>query len=279
MDNKKLEKITTKKKKQKFKKNCMKKMYLLLTLIIFVTLNTNYIIQACILIPPEADFSATNTLGPAPLVVNFTNMSTNTGSSLWEFGDGDSSTETNPIHEYTEGGSYDVSLFVEVNRDFGDDDPFECAGAPCEGSCTDSVTKLNFVTVTTDPTPTPTPIDDDKSFSFKCNESSKIGAAGIETLTMDLNETETCLLKLTNLESGVPIEIGTLSRSGLRSATSIDPAIGIPDANGELVVTITAISKGTDWVAWAVPNDKGEFEFSKKAYDSGIAWGMFVEVK
>lgn len=43
--------------------------------------------------------------------------------------------------------------------------------------------------------------------------------------------------------------------------------------------TISAIEEGTDWIAWAVRNGKGEFEFNKKAYDSGTAWGMFVEVK
>lgn len=38
-------------------------------------------------------------------------------------------------------------------------------------------------------------------------------------------------------------------------------------------------NEGVDWISWATPNDAGEFEFSKKAYDSGLAWGMFVEVR
>ena len=59
----------------------------------------------------------------------------------------------------------------------------------------------------------------------------------------------------------------------------IEPETGVADENGEVVVTITAVKKGKDWAAWAVPNDRGEFRFNKKTYDGGLAWGMFVEVK
>jgi Zn-dependent metalloprotease len=49
----------------------------------------------------------------APLQVKFTNRSTyNVNQYLWEFGDGNTSTEENPVHTYTELGSYDVKLTV-----------------------------------------------------------------------------------------------------------------------------------------------------------------------
>jgi VCBS repeat-containing protein len=61
----------------------------------------------------EADFSADVTIGDAPLTVNFTNLTQPADlvtSYLWDFGDGNTSTEVNPVHTYAAGGSYTVSL-------------------------------------------------------------------------------------------------------------------------------------------------------------------------
>ena len=44
------------------------------------------------------------------LVVTFTNTSTNATSYEWDFGDGQSSTESDPVHEYNEPGEYEVTL-------------------------------------------------------------------------------------------------------------------------------------------------------------------------
>lgn len=43
-------------------------------------------------------------------VVTFTNTSTNATSYLWNFGDGTTSTEANPVHTYQNGGEYVVTL-------------------------------------------------------------------------------------------------------------------------------------------------------------------------
>lgn len=45
-----------------------------------------------------------------PLEVSFMNKSTNSESYMWDFGDGETSTEENPVHEYAEGGTYEVTL-------------------------------------------------------------------------------------------------------------------------------------------------------------------------
>ena len=118
-----------------------------------------------------------------------------------------------------------------------------------------------------------------KRFTFECQESLDTGMRGLERLVLDLNEEEHCTVKLTNFEPGVPIEVSTLHRSALRACINVDPENGFTDLNGELEFTITAVGVGLDWIAWAVKNDKEEFEFSKKAYDNGLAWGMFVNVK
>lgn len=47
------------------------------------------------------------------LTVTFTNESVGGDSYLWDFGDGTTSTEENPVHTFPNGGSFDVSLTVE----------------------------------------------------------------------------------------------------------------------------------------------------------------------
>lgn len=62
---------------------------------------------------PSAAFSASPLSGPAPLAVQFTDQSTgNITSWHWDFGDGSTSTEQNPIHTYTSPGVYTVTLTV-----------------------------------------------------------------------------------------------------------------------------------------------------------------------
>jgi PKD repeat protein len=87
-----------------------------------------------------ADFSGTPTTGAKPLAVQFTDISTgNPTTWLWNFGDGTTSVQQNPLHTYQNEGSYDVSLSV----------------TNAVGSST--TTKADYITVTSvGPTPTPT---------------------------------------------------------------------------------------------------------------------------
>ncbi len=63
--------------------------------------------------PPEAAFSAAPTAGVAPLAVAFGNASSGEyAASAWDFGDGATSTETNPAHTYAAPGVYTVTLTV-----------------------------------------------------------------------------------------------------------------------------------------------------------------------
>lgn len=61
----------------------------------------------------DVDFIASPLSGDIPLVVQFTDQSPgNIVSRIWNFGDGSSSTEMNPIHTYINKGHFDVSLTV-----------------------------------------------------------------------------------------------------------------------------------------------------------------------
>jgi uncharacterized protein (TIGR02145 family) len=62
-------------------------------------------------VPPAAHFEATPLTGDKPLEVTFTDLSENSPTSWsWDFGDGGTSTEQNPVHTYNEAGNFAVSL-------------------------------------------------------------------------------------------------------------------------------------------------------------------------
>lgn len=61
----------------------------------------------------EAKFSATPITGTVPLVVTFTDLSTGSPTSWsWDFGDGNTSTEQNPVHTYYTYGTHPVNLTI-----------------------------------------------------------------------------------------------------------------------------------------------------------------------
>ncbi len=62
---------------------------------------------------PSASFSASPRSGPVPLIVQFTDTSTGVPEEwAWSFGDGNGSTEKDPLHVYSTIGSFQVSLGV-----------------------------------------------------------------------------------------------------------------------------------------------------------------------
>ena len=90
--------------------------------------------------PPVANFYGKPTSGKAPLSVKFTDTSTgNPTEWLWDFGDGSTSAEKNPGHNYVSAGKFTVALKV----------------SNAEGNNTK--TRTEYITVkNTSPTPTHT---------------------------------------------------------------------------------------------------------------------------
>jgi gliding motility-associated-like protein len=84
-----------------------------------------------ILAKPTASFlqSATGTCLP-PLAVNFVNTSGGAVSYQWLFGDGGTSPQTSPSHNYTQAGNFDISL-IATNSD----------------GCTDTVTNVGGIKI------------------------------------------------------------------------------------------------------------------------------------
>jgi len=72
---------------------------------------TRYSLEALL-----ADFTADCSKGTPPLTVNFTDQSIgHIASWEWDFGDGETSVQQNPVHEYSSTGIYSVSLTIAGN--------------------------------------------------------------------------------------------------------------------------------------------------------------------
>lgn len=79
--------------------------------------------------PPTIDFSSASPNGCRSAAVSFTNLSTPLAPTkfIWDFGDGSSSTATNPSHKFLDTGFQTIKLTASLN------------------GCADSLTKTNFI--------------------------------------------------------------------------------------------------------------------------------------
>jgi agmatine deiminase len=63
--------------------------------------------------PPTADFTVAPTNGSTPFEAAFSDLSTGSPASwTWDFGDGGSSADQNPVHVYAANGTYSVSMMA-----------------------------------------------------------------------------------------------------------------------------------------------------------------------
>lgn len=81
------------------------------------------LLSGCTLFGPVADFQASVTEGDLPLSVSFADRSDSGGDQIlswnWDFGDGTTSTARNPVHVYSERGTYSVRLRIQTARGTG----------------------------------------------------------------------------------------------------------------------------------------------------------------
>ena len=74
-------------------------------------------LAGCTLFQPKVavDFTASETEGVAPFLVEFTPLvAGEVAAYYWNFGDGETSTESSPVHVYREAGTYSVFLTVTL---------------------------------------------------------------------------------------------------------------------------------------------------------------------
>ena len=78
---------------------------------------TNEIVRSAYIKVISVDFLGVPLRGVKNLTVNFIDLSVGVFDQwYWEFGDGDSSTDQNPIHYYKHPGEYTVSLMVTIEE-------------------------------------------------------------------------------------------------------------------------------------------------------------------
>jgi gliding motility-associated-like protein len=84
---------------------------------------------------PVVDFKASDTSGCFPLPVQFSDLSTTQTGSItnysWDFGDGDTSSQSNPLHTYISAGNFSVTL--RITNSYG---------------CTKTFSKTKYITIT-----------------------------------------------------------------------------------------------------------------------------------
>lgn len=118
----------------------------------------------------HAFFTLNTTWGAVPMTVAFTNQSLeNPTSFFWDFGDGSTSTDRDPIHTYTTPGTYSVTLKAMNNQSGG------------------IATFNNAITVTSGviPSPTPTPVPGKITAAFEADITS--GSAPMQVSFTDLS--------------------------------------------------------------------------------------------
>ncbi|WP_274924358.1 PEGA domain-containing protein [Methanogenium marinum] len=111
--------------------------------------------------PMAVDFTATPVTGYAPFAVTFTDETTESPSAwLWEFGDGETSVEQNPVHTYQSVGVYTVSLTATnaYGSKTAEKERFVTVSYPDDGGDSDDSTPFVAPKPTPTPTPTPTPV-------------------------------------------------------------------------------------------------------------------------
>jgi PKD repeat protein len=93
------------------------------------------VVPGILCIAPTAEFSSDLPLGSAPVPVQFTDQSIGAVSWMWDFGDGATSFEKNPVHIYTAGSTQGIKYTVKLT---------------VTGSCptqTDTKIRTDYITV------------------------------------------------------------------------------------------------------------------------------------
>ena len=156
-------------------------------------------------LPPDASPVADPAGGGAPLLVTFANTSEGTVTTWeWDFGDGSSSAEQDPTHEYTKAGSYIVRLTVSGP-----------AGS-------DAATLREIITVGPGPLAgllSPTPI------TLQVQRTTRLGATAVDQFGNEISDIE--------LAWTTPAPLATIDATGLLTA-------GTEAGNHARLVKVTA---------------------------------------
>jgi PKD repeat protein len=200
--------------------------------------------------PVAADFEGAPTSGERPLTVDFTNLSTGAYStSVWTFGDGGSSTSTDPTYTYTTAGVYTVTL--TVNGPGGTDTltrtsyitaEYIAPVADFEGAPTSGVRPLTvaFTNTSTGDYDTSAWTFGDGGSSSSTNPSYTYTAAGTYTVTLTVSG-------LGGSDTHTETSYITVAYMPVSAAFSGSPTSGVAPLNVDFSNTSTGDFDTSDW--------------------------------
>ncbi len=204
---------------------------------------------------PIADFSASTTNASVNEVINFTDESAFSPTSwLWDFGDGDTSTEQNPTHSYSAIGTYTVQLTVE-NENGSDTEIKEnyitveqgliCLSDACpvETNADFSETTIPYYTSQPMAYQVNTPVD--LCLTIKCPETTsvEVNLYGNYSVNANANISSIDITGLSNLPEGLSYCLsGTYMESNGYQSVHI---YGTPTEVGEFNINISGVINGT----------------------------------
>ena len=146
---------------------------------------------------PVAGFTQDRTAGVAPLTIQFTDQSSGSVSSyLWNFSDGSTTTERNPVHTFTTPGTYNVFLTV--------------TGPGGSSSVTRQITVNSVIPPTATPTATFTP-----TFTPSPTNTETATVIPVDTSTPTATFTDTATPTATFTPTEIPAPKSRFSASGV----------------------------------------------------------------
>jgi len=153
---------------------------------------------------PDVDFEASTVEGRAPLPVQFTPQTEGTPVSYaWDFGDGHTSNQPNPVHVYTSHGTYSVMLTVNF--------------AECE-----PITRIKKRLVTVDPQLPGAPIVDPYQLYWISEATSKIRRGTLDgSMTEDVASNSAPPSGF-DIAGGRIYWVTTLSSGGILESAALD---------------------------------------------------------
>ena len=113
------------------------------------------------------------------------------------------------------------------------------------------------------------------TFTIECNNGFASEGLNNQYLTLEVNETAECVLKLLHAEAGTPVKLSTFLGKDFNSSVTLEQIDKATDIYGEAKFNITALEQGIDLLGWRMIYNNKDVKSKNKI----INFGMSIEVE